>query len=428
MFSVIVLFHEYWHFFFARLFWVKVEEFWLGIPPRYKKIFTDKKWTIFSLNTLPLWGFVRLKGESWLYFSFYTKDGKKIPIEKVYEYIKKEKDIYDSFGKTVSKFEIQKIEKQVIEGVKDDNLFKKKYWQQSLIILWGVLMNFLLSIVLFSGLFMFWVAPIGINDKIQTNVDVKLIPTLESAIKEGFIVKKQWVRLYPIKNSIAETAWIWEWDLVNSVNWEDITSVESFIVKVSQQKNIPMMLDIETSTGVKKSIRISPNSEWKIWSYVSENLELNKNFTYKFWFLEAVKNGIWETYNQSLLTFQAFTMLMKNIIAPEKKEDRTEAINSISWPIWVVSLVSKSVSESFILVIVIWALISVNLGVFNILPIPALDGWRLLFIWIHAISEKIVWKKAISLNVEAIIHSLFFLTLIALSIIIWYNDIIKFFW
>ena len=50
IFSIIVLAHEYGHFKTARIFWVRVEEFWLGIPPRAKKLLTDKKWTLFTLT------------------------------------------------------------------------------------------------------------------------------------------------------------------------------------------------------------------------------------------------------------------------------------------------------------------------------------------------------------------------------------------
>ena len=63
LFSIIIIIHELWHFCSARKFWVRVEEFWLWIPPRAKKLFKDKKWTIFSLNWLPIWWFVKLTWE-----------------------------------------------------------------------------------------------------------------------------------------------------------------------------------------------------------------------------------------------------------------------------------------------------------------------------------------------------------------------------
>src|SRR3989339_2031798 len=62
MLSILVLVHEFGHFIMARLFKMRVEEFGIGLPPRAKKLFTNKG-TLFSLNWLPIGGFVRLFGE-----------------------------------------------------------------------------------------------------------------------------------------------------------------------------------------------------------------------------------------------------------------------------------------------------------------------------------------------------------------------------
>src|SRR3989338_4707249 len=63
IFSILVLVHEWGHFYFARRAGIKVEEFGIGLPPRAKKLFTDKKGTLYSLNWIPFGGFVRLYGE-----------------------------------------------------------------------------------------------------------------------------------------------------------------------------------------------------------------------------------------------------------------------------------------------------------------------------------------------------------------------------
>ena len=63
IFSVLVLVHEWGHFYFARRAGIKVEEFGIGLPPRAKKLYKDKKGTIYSLNWIPFGGYVRLYGE-----------------------------------------------------------------------------------------------------------------------------------------------------------------------------------------------------------------------------------------------------------------------------------------------------------------------------------------------------------------------------
>ena len=62
--SVLVLVHEWGHYICAKIFGVKVEEFGFGLPPRARKLFT-RKGTLFSLNWLPIGGFVKLYGEEY---------------------------------------------------------------------------------------------------------------------------------------------------------------------------------------------------------------------------------------------------------------------------------------------------------------------------------------------------------------------------
>jgi regulator of sigma E protease len=69
--------------------------------------------------------------------------------------------------------------------------------------------------------------------------------------------------------------------------------------------------------------------------------------------------------------------------------------------------------------------ISINLWVFNLLPIPALDGGRFIFITTNGLIKKFLWRSAINAQIENLIHFWFFVLLIALSILIAYNDIIK---
>lgn len=87
-----------------------------------------------------------------------------------------------------------------------------------------------------------------------------------------------------------------------------------------------------------------------------------------------------ETFNQSLLTIEALWTLVRKIATPKTPEEREEAINSVSGPVWVVNLLSKTMSEWFVFMIILLAIISINLWVFNLLPIPALDWWK-FFLW-----------------------------------------------
>ncbi len=373
IFSIIILVHEFGHFKSARFFWVKVEEFWLWIPPKAKKLFKDKTWTIYTLNWLPLGWFVRLKWE-------------------------------DARG---------------LKNVKDkDALVNKPMWQKSIIILAWVFMNFVLSFVIFTLLFLFWVKPIWINTKIDTDLDVKLIPNMQQAIESWILVKNPWILLSPVEWSIAQKAWIVDWDILLKINWKKISSPENMIEIVWNNPSNNLILTLKD-----REIIITPSSEWKIWAYVWENIEINRDFKYKYSFLGAIKHWYLETQNQILLTFKALWTLFQKLVTPENNKEREEAINSLKWPIWMVDFISNTVSAGIIFLLIIWAIISINLWVFNLLPIPALDWWRFVFIIINSTIKKLFWKKIIGEKVEWLIHVSFFILLIALSIIIGYNDI-----
>jgi len=373
IFSVIILVHEYGHFKASRIFGVKVEEFGLGIPPKAKKLFTDKKGTNYTLNWLPLWWFVRLKWEN--IHSLKNKD--------------------DS-----------------------DALINKPAWQASIIILAWVFMNFLLATVIFSILFFFWVKPIWINTKIETNLDVKLIPTYQQAIKNWVLIKSPWIILQPVKGSVAEKAWIKGGDILFSVNNININSPRELIKIIWNNPLKEVNLNINN-----KIIKITPSKKWQIWAYVWENIKINKEFEYKYWFFESIKYWGIETYNQSILTFKAIWILARKIFNPETKKERQEAIEQMKWPIGMADFISHSISAWLIFLIILWAIISINLWVFNLLPIPALDWWRFIFILINSLVLFIFWRKALNEKNENIINLIFFIILIALSLLIAYNDI-----
>lgn len=98
------------------------------------------------------------------------------------------------------------------------------------------------------------------------------------------------------------------------------------------------------------------------------------------------------------------------------------AINQLSGPVGIAGIVGTAISINFRAVLSIVALISINLGVVNLLPLPALDGGKLIFIIIEGIT-----KKKINPKYEGIIHLIGFILLIALMLIVTYNDITKLF-
>lgn len=132
MLSILILIHEIGHFFMARLFKMRVEEFGIGLPPRAKKLF---KWagTIFSINWIPLGGFVKLYGED-----------------------------MESRGQVAS----------------PEAFFNKPMWQRAVVLLSGVFMNFVLGVFLFGVVYTY----VGIPTKTDKVIIVEVAKDSPAAV------------------------------------------------------------------------------------------------------------------------------------------------------------------------------------------------------------------------------------------------------
>ncbi len=380
VFSIIVIIHEYGHYKTAKIFGIHVEEFGLGIPPRAKKLWKNKDGTLFSLNWIPLWGFVKIAGESEI--SPCKKNGK--------------------------------------------NFYEKNIIQKTLVLLAGVIMNFLLAGLIFSLLFMVWVKPIGVNTIIPTQTHSKIIPTLDDALTSWLLQEKKGIILYPLEHSLAQKSGIQPWDILIKINGQDIEDIQEIQHSISKNKNTPLSLTLERNTE-QTDIMLTPNSEWKIGTYLAPNIVTNEKFVYQYGIGTSIKYGFQEMYIQSRLTLSWVNMLLKKLITPENQDERKQALEQVSGPIGIVSVITQSLGWWISLLCILAALISINLGIFNLLPIPALDGGRIFLLWIRSFIELFIGKTQLTDKIENLTHVLFFLLLIALSVLIAYNDINKIF-
>ncbi len=97
-------------------------------------------------------------------------------------------------------------------------------------------------------------------------------------------------------------------------------------------------------------------------------------------------------------------------------------LNAVSGPVGVASAMTSAVKAGWDAYLPLIALISINLGVFNLLPIPALDGSRALFVLF-----EMIFKKPVPQKKEALVHAVGFVILIGFMLIITAKDILKLF-
>ena len=100
----------------------------------------------------------------------------------------------------------------------------------------------------------------------------------------------------------------------------------------------------------------------------------------------------------------------------------TESLASVSGPIGLIGIVEQSASMGWVYLLSLIALISINLGVLNVMPFPALDGGRLLFIIIGAIKRKPVKQE-----IQSYVNLAGFAILLLLMLVITWSDVAKLF-
>lgn len=296
-----------------------------------------------------------------------------------------------------------------------------------MVLLAGVAMNFFLAWVIFSILFTVGVSPLGINTKFPTQTESLLVPTFSQAIEKGVIVHSG-VVLSPIPGSIAEKNGVLSGSILLSANGTPINTVDQAISFISSA-TAPLDLQLSFSGRTYKTF-VLPQSG-KIGAYVGyENLRLDQKKSYSYPVVTAMGIAGKEVYAQSRITLEVFFGLMGKIFAPKVPEERQEAVKNLSGPVALggifVDFVHVGVPVSVIFVFM--ALVSINLGVFNLLPLPALDGGRFFLLSTLGCMGKILKKPAsiaLIARVERYVHTAGFVFLIVVSLFVAYQDIVK---
>ncbi len=127
------------------------------------------------------------------------------------------------------------------------------------------------------------------------------------------------------------------------------------------------------------------------------------------------------------LTTELFGTLVRKLVNPVNTEERKEATQSLSGPIGLgnvfVNLAESKAGAGVILAIA--AMISINLGIFNLLPFPALDGGRLVFVTIQTVLLRLSRGKINIEKIELRANFIGFALLMLLSIFVAYQDIVR---
>lgn len=408
--GITVFIHELGHFLFAKHFGVHVFEFAIGMGPRIFKFNRKNDETDYCIRLFPIGGFVQMAGEE-------IEENKDIPADK--------------------------------------QLHSKKAYQRFLIMVAGVMMNFLLAIVIlfFIGLF----NKVSINNtyisdstiaglnngakiievdhhfvnnydklaleltiledkpftmKIQDGKTKKDVNVTPIAVGEsGLIYKKDYgfsVQDLTISNS--NNSELSKGDLILAINGVKVNNYLELLNELNNSKDT-LTLTVRTKEKIEKQV--------KIVSKDNDKDELN-GYSYGFYitgqsgkgFIMAIKYSFKKFFSSiEQMIFTIFYLITGKI-----------SLGMLSGPVGIFNAVSIYSKYGISNLLSLLCLICINVGFINLLPLPAFDGGHVLFIVIEKIKGSRVNPK-----VENLIHTIGLILLMILMVIVTYSDITKLF-
>lgn len=376
----LIVLHELGHFILAKKFGVRVEEFGIFLPPRLigKKIGE----TTYSLNLLPLGAFVKLYGEDYNPPATLPAEGGAPDHEK------KE---YWSFT-------------------------QKPIWQRGLIVFGGVLSFWITAAILLS-IVMGLGAQVAVEDEANHNlknlkVQIAAVapgsPAELFGLKPGDTIRKFSIFNYKSKARVGDEGEAFS-DLQFSVN-----KVKEIQELTEKYKGNEITLTIERGKevfDVSLVPRVSPPKDEG-----PMGVALVRTATKSYPWYQAPFQGILATGNLTVAVIQGWIQAAQNYF-----QGRPSGAQLMG-PVGIFSLFTQISQLGAVYFLQFIAIISIYLALFNILPIPMVDGGKLLFLGIEKIR-----KKPIPPKIEQKINSLFFTLLLALMIWVTIKDIARLF-
>lgn len=238
----------------------------------------------------------------------------------------------------------------------------------------GAIMNFVLAIIVFS----IYSFNIGVPTTTIDKVTEKF-PAYESGLRSGDTITS--IDNFNINN--------WE-DIKKAINASSGSEIKITVLRNEQEHNFFIKPIIEKDEN-RLIIGITPKMKKSL--------------------LLSIRSGFESVILVLGLMFEFIIMLFKGKVSS----------GDISGPVGIVYLVGEAAKSGFLYVLYIAGFISINLGFFNLLPIPALDGSRLVFLLFELIRGKPVNPEK-----EGFVHFIGFVFLILLMLVVAYKDIIKF--
>ena len=388
--GVIVFLHELGHFATAKYFGMPVSEFAIGMGP---KIFSVRKGeTVYSIRVLPLGGFVNIEGMQ--PENFDLERFKKEKTDEIIEELRNEKGLSEKSDEIESEEFVNEVSKKLDENVekklkKQENIQKNGFFAKSpfsrfVVLIAGVMMNFISALIaLFVMLSITGVMPIKYTAPVVGEIQV------DSRAKEKLRVN----------------------DRILAVNGENVSNwveMSEKVLKISQNyKDEDVSLKIlRNDKEITENVKLTYNKEAKANLLGIQVLSQKTNIN------ERIKMSFVLFRDYFKLTLDGVRMLVTGKVA----------MKEMTGPVGLPKIVGQAYGQGgFFALLGIFILISINIGIMNLLPIPALDGGRLIFVIPEFFGIKVNKK------IEEKIHVIGMIFLLVLMLVIVFFDVTKYF-
>ncbi len=343
--GLLILAHEFGHFLAAKKFKMHVEEFGFFYPPRLWKF--RKGETTYSLNLIPVGGYVKIQGE----------DGEK-------------RGEAASFG-------------------------AKPAWQRAVTLAAGVGMNFVLAFLIIAIGYM-----VGLPSVVEQDTQGKIRDPKIQIVEVA-------------ENSPAHAVGLEVGDTIIRVNGEPVTETQEVIQAIEANRGQETIFEIERSREIitaKAVPRLEPPS-----GEGPMGIGLTKTAIVSYPVARALAEGFLDTlYAVKLITFALGKIIADAVVTGKVSPD-------LSGPVGVAVMTGRVARLGFVYVLQFTAILSINLMIVNILPLPALDGGRLLFLAIESIRRRPLNQK-----IEQWANTVGFALVIGLLVLVTFRDVFRF--
>ena len=375
VFGIIIMVHELGHFIAAKCMGVKVNEFSIGMGPKLFKF--GKKETQYSLRLFPIGGYCAMEGED-------SAGGGEVKLNTDAASAE-EPEMPDSPPKP------------------DPRAFhQKKVWRRMIIILAGPAMNLVLGFVLLIGYFGFCMLP-DENGKVQfSSTTVSLLkedaPSYQTGLRPG--------------------------DTILKVDGKTVFTDRDLAMLLQNDEDGVFNMTVRREVdGKEQKVKL----EGVTFQIVTEE-DGTRYLQYDF-YVQGIPRTFTSTITQSAKMECTVSVMVWRTLGGMLTGQY--GLNDLSGPVGTVDAIGDVVVDATqqehwqiglgnVLMLVV--LISVNVGIFNLLPVPALDGGRLLFLLI-----ELVFRKPVPPKYEGMIHAIGLLLLFGLIILVTFSDIVKLF-